>query len=107
MPKITRKELKIIFIELKNILKKYHKGSIYSKYNKTDRYELWSRKDIIIAKRSRKEIFFASIIIQSNYVGLYYMPIYVDSSIKKVLSKELLSMLHGKSCFYITGKKSC
>ena len=54
-----------------------------------------------IAGRKRKEVFFASIIIQSTYVGFYYMPIYTDVSLKDFFKPELLKLLKGKSCFYI------
>ncbi len=48
-------------------------------------------------------MFFAALIIQSNYVGLYYMPVYTNTEIKKVYKKELLATLKGKSCFHIKG----
>ncbi len=40
-------------------------------------------------------------IIQSKYVGLYYMPIYTDTSLREVFKPELLKLLNGKSCFHI------
>ena len=46
-------------------------------------------------------MFFASAIIQSTYVGFYFMPIYAETSLKKVFNPELLKLLKGKSCFYI------
>jgi hypothetical protein len=46
-------------------------------------------------------VFFASIIIQSKYVGFYYMPIYTDTGLKDVFKPELLGLLKGKSCFHV------
>ena len=54
-----------------------------------------------MAGRKRKELFFAAVIIQTGYVGFYYMPVYVDTSLKGVLGPGLLMLLRGKSCFHI------
>jgi len=67
----------------------------------TSRYGLWSFKELEIAGRERKEVYFAGLIIQSSYVGFYFMPIYADASLKKVFGPELLALLKGKSCFHV------
>ena len=54
-----------------------------------------------IAGRKKKEVYFAGLIIQSKWVGLYYMPIYTDASLADVFKPELLKLLKGKSCFRI------
>jgi hypothetical protein len=89
-----------IFQQLKKVLKKYEPPFV-AKSDYEWRYELWSVKDVVIAGRKRNEVFFASLIIQRDYVGFYYMPIYSDTKLKKVFKKELLSTLKGKSCFHI------
>jgi hypothetical protein len=71
------------------------------KFDLEGKYDLWSFKDVKVAGRNRKEVFFASIIIQSSYVGFYYMPLYTDTSLKDVFEPELLFLLKGKSCFHI------
>lgn len=43
----------------------------------------------------------ASIILQSGYVGFYYMPIYMEKGTRAKLSPALLKLLKGKSCFYV------
>jgi hypothetical protein len=93
----NRKE---IFYQLKQLLKKYE-PPLVAKSNFDSRYDLWSIKDIIIAGRERKEVFFAGLVIQSDYVGFYYMPVYTNTEQKKFFKKELLSTLKGKSCFHI------
>lgn len=97
---LSQGELVEIFNGLKKILKKYE-GPFKPKLDRDSKYDLWSFKDVEIAGRKRKEVFFASIIIQSTYVGFYYMPIYTDVGLKEVFKPELLKLLKGKSCFYI------
>jgi hypothetical protein len=89
-----------IFNRLKKMLKKYERP-LKPKFDLEGKYDLWSFKNIEIDGRKRKEVFFASIIIQSNYVGLYYMPIYTDANMKKVFHPDLLKLMTGKSCFHI------
>jgi len=97
---LSQDELVEIFNGLKKILKKYE-GPFKPKLDLDSRYDLWSFKDVEVAGRKRKEVSFASIIIQSSYVGFYYMPIYTDVELKEVFKPELLKLLKGKSCFYI------
>ena len=89
-----------IYNKLKSVLKKYE-DPLKPKLDLDSKYDLWSFKDVIILGRKRKEVFFASVIFQSNYVGFYYMPIYTDVNLKKVFKPELLKLLKGKSCFHI------
>lgn len=90
-------ELVSIFKELKSILNIYE-DPLKPKFDLDSKYDLWSFKNVEIAGRKRKEVFFASIIIQSSYVGFYYMPIYTDVSLQDVFKPELLKLLKGKSC---------
>ncbi|MBD3234578.1 MAG: DUF1801 domain-containing protein [candidate division Zixibacteria bacterium] len=94
------RELTKIFQRLKEILKEYE-NPLEPKMDLDNKYDLWSFKDIEIAGRKRKEVYFAGLIIQSKYVGFYYMPIYADASLKDVFHPELLKLLKGKSCFHI------
>jgi len=66
------------------------------------RYELWSEKAIEVEGRKPKEVYFGGLIIQSAYVGFYFMPVYVQSEIAALFRPELLARLKGKSCFHIT-----
>ena len=97
---LSQEELVEIYNGLKKVLKKYE-GPFKPKLDLDSRYDLWSFKNVEIDGRKRKEVFFASIIIQSTYVGFYFMPIYAETSLKDVLKPELLKLLKGKSCFYI------
>ena len=46
-------------------------------------------------------VYFAGLVIQSSYVGFYYMPLYRKTSLKEIFNDELLSTLKGKACFHI------
>lgn len=89
-----------IYKRLKDILKKYE-GPLTAKIELDSRYDLYSIKDLVIDGRKRKEIAFAALIIQSSYVGFYYMPVYSDTELKNVFGPDLLKLLKGKSCFHI------
>jgi hypothetical protein len=93
-------ELIKIFKRLKKMLKEYEDG-LKPRFDLDSKYDLWSFKDVEIAGRKRKQVSFASIIIQSSYVGLYYMPVYTDTDLMEVFEPELLKLLKGKSCFHI------
>ncbi len=96
----VERDLIIIFKRLKKILKKYE-DPLIAKFDLDSKYDLWSIKDVVIAGKKKKEVFFTSIIIQSKYVGFYYMPIYTDIQLKKTFNPELLKLLKGKSCFHV------
>ena len=93
-------DLNFIFSHLKELLEGYC-PPLVAKVDESGRYDLVSIKDVVIAGRKRKEVYFASVIIQKSYVGFYYMPIYSDPEIKKFFPAELLLLLKGKSCFHI------
>ena len=65
-------------------------------------YDLISRKEVVIAGKARTEVWFASVIEQKNYIGFYYMPVYMaPAAIRGKISPRLLKLLKGKSCFYL------
>lgn len=97
---MQQKELVKTFKQLKKLLKKYE-SSLKPKFDLDSKYDLWSFKELEIDGRKRSEVYFAGLIIQSSYVGFYFMPIYVKTDIKTVFESELLATLKGKSCFHI------
>lgn len=90
-----------IFARLKRLLKKYEPPFV-AKSDFESRYELWSVKDIEIDGRKRKEVAFAALIIQSGYVGFYFMPAVTEAGRREMFHPELLALLKGKSCFHFT-----
>ncbi len=93
-------DLKQIFDSLKPLLEEY-RPPLASKTENERYFDLWSFKDLVIEDRKRKEVFFAGLIIQKDYVGFYYMPVYVQAEVKKFFSPEFMKLLKGKSCFHI------
>ena len=89
-----------IFQALKALLLRYQ-PPLVAKHDDARYYDLWSVKDLVIAGRKRKEVFFAGLIIQKGYVGFYFMPVYTDEESKEFFKPELLRHLKGKSCFHI------
>ena len=89
-----------IFTRLKKILKQYE-GPFTPKLDLDSKYDLWSFKDLEIAGRKRKEVYFAGVTIQTKFVGFYYMPIYTDTTLQDCFAPELLKLLKGKSCFHV------
>ena len=96
----TITDIKQIFSSLKVLLESY-RPPLAAKVEDDKRFDLVSIKDVVIEGRKRKEVYFASIIIQKDYVGFYYMPVYSDPEMKAIFHPELLSLLKGKSCFHI------
>jgi hypothetical protein len=64
-------------------------------------YHLWSKAGVSDARGKRKDCYFAGVIPQKDYVGFYYMPVDTDRERKAMFEPELLSLLKGKSCFYV------
>lgn len=95
-----QQQLLSVFNGLKAILKKYE-PSLTPKLDMESRYDLWSFKEVEISGRKKKEVSFAALIIQSNYVGFYFMPVYADTDMKEFFAPELLRLQKGKSCFHI------
>ena len=93
-------ELKGIYQELRQKIAAYA-PPFQVRVDSEWRYELWSEKDLMIEGRKRKEVYFAGLIIQKDYVGFYYMPVYTDPHLADVFEPGLLKLRKGKSCFHI------
>lgn len=65
------------------------------------KYDLWSEKDIEAFGRKYDSMMLAAIIIQSGYVGFYFLPIYENPSLKEKFSPAFVKLLKGKSCFHV------
>lgn len=98
---MNQKELVEIYDTLKPLLKAYEKKWFVSKIDLDSKYDLRSIKDVFAFGKQRKEVYLAGLIIQSNYVGFYFMPITIDPQYMKMIGKELLATLKWKSCFHI------
>lgn len=102
MAKLTQEQLLEIYNAVYKEVKPYEKGVLKSKIDIQGRYDLWTEKTVFAAGKSRDEFAFVAIILQSNYVGFYFMPIYTNlEEVKPLLSPDLLKCLKGKGCFHI------
>jgi hypothetical protein len=90
-----------IFDEIKKLLKPYEKGTMKLLGGSGGKVLLISKKPVEILGRKRDELWFASALIQKGFVGFYYMPVYADDGVKRLLKPELLKCLKGKACFHI------
>ncbi|HOI87687.1 MAG TPA: hypothetical protein PLV51_07500 [Lentimicrobium sp.] len=97
----TTTDLSLIFHQLRNLMKPFETGTIKARVDEEKRYDLWSEKKVVIEGRKRNDVYFAGLVIQRNYVGFYFMPVYVDEDLKTVFKPELLKLLKGKSCFHV------
>ena len=103
MARRSQEQLLEIFNALKSELKPYENGHIKARFDIEGKYDLWSEKpDMTVLGKRRAELSFAAIIVQSSYVGFYYMPIYTNTAdVRSLLAPELLRHLKGKACFHI------
>lgn len=76
--------------------------------NLSSRYETYFEKSFETVsgrtgnKLKKDKLWFASIIVQRNYLGFYFMPVYSHPELLLKVSPELRKTLKGKSCFHIT-----
>jgi hypothetical protein len=90
-----------IFEEIKKMLMLYEKGTMKFLGGSDGKAVLISKKPVEILGRKREELWFASALVQKGYVGFYYMPVYGDPEVGKLIKPELLKCLKGKACFHI------
>jgi len=89
-----------IFRQLRLVLKKFAKDLEVRK-DTAKAYELYGKKKVTVGGRECDGIFFAAAMIQKNFVGFYYFPIYTHPQEFKGIPPELKKCLKGKSCFHV------
>jgi hypothetical protein len=99
----TPLELKAIFDAVKPLLTPYEKGSMKVRVNFETKYDLWSEMKLVDQKgKPRDEMAFLAMIVQSSYMGFYFMPVYTHPDLVEKLGPNLRACLKGKSCFHLT-----
>ncbi len=63
-----------IFNQIRTRLKAYE-PPYKARMDIQGRYELWAEGEFEAFGKRRNEVFFGGLIIQSNYVGFYFMPV--------------------------------
>ena len=101
MAKLTQEELLAIFEAVKKEVNPYEKGTIKARIDIQGKYDLWSEKPVEAFGRKYPAMAFAAVILQSTYVGFYFMPVYGSEKVKETFTPQLLKTLKGKACFHI------
>jgi hypothetical protein len=102
MAKLNQEQLLEIYNALYKEIKPYEKGILKSKINIQGKYDLWTEKKVFAQGKMRDEFAFVGLILQSGYVGFYFMPIYTNpEEVRPEITPDLLKSLKGKSCFHI------
>lgn len=83
-----------IFAELKKILTSYSSRLVC---DRDDDQGYWLNTAYVM--KNKKPLFFASVMINKNYVSYHLMPVYVYPELLEQLSPSLRQRMHGKSCF--------
>jgi hypothetical protein len=90
-----------IFARIKELLDGFQKESLRLRGGEGGQVLLISEKAVVIDGRKKEELWFASALVQKGYVGFYYMPVYMNETVRSQLKPELLKCLKGKACFHI------
>ncbi len=90
-----------IFLQLKDVLQKYAKLMSVTTDTNTE-FQVYTGKPVELPGRKFPTMYFAGLIIKKNFVGFYFMPIYMNPDLVSKLAPELLKLLKGKSCFHFT-----
>lgn len=89
-----------IFDRLTGLMSKYAE-KLKIQANSTDKYELYGTKKVTQAKKEIDGMYFSSAVIQKNFVGFYFFPIYTHPDEFGDTPETLKKCLKGKSCFHI------
>ena len=91
---------KQLFDKLVSLLKSYE-GTLEVRSATDKAYDLYGKKKVTVGKRDYDGLYFASSIIQKNFTGFYFFPIYTHPEEFKDIAPELKKCLKGKSCFHM------
>ena len=92
---------KFIFEQLKRLLASYA-DRLFVKSNSDTKYELMVKVNFKLNNRTLTQLDFASTVIQKNFTGFYFFPIYSHPSRFLEMPVAMRKKLKGKSCFHIT-----
>ena len=74
-----------IFEKIKALLLPYVKGEMKMHGGDGGKIALINNRPLIIDDRKKTEMWFASALVQKGYVGFYYMPVYMNEPLRKLL----------------------
>lgn len=89
-----------IFRKVRALVKKYSKDmDVRSDTDKN--FGVYGTKTVTAYNKEVEGIYFASAIINKNFIGFYFFPIYTHPADFENIPPELKKCLKGKSCFHI------
>lgn len=100
MPPINEDMLQHLFAQVKACLEPFENERLQGQ-SSPGKYELTCKKAGIEVMGRKDEVCFLYLLIKSNYVGFYFMPIYTNPEIATAIPAPFLKLLKGKSCFHI------
>lgn len=68
--------------------------------------EVRTTKEAIVNGQKKPYMDLLSVIVQKGHVGFYFMPLYLDETIRDELPDTMRKMLKGKSCIHCTKELS-
>lgn len=90
-----------IFQTIRAVLQPYTAQGFVNRTNSEDTYDLWSEKHVEIDRTRITEHHFAAVIIHSDFVGFYLIPIGTMSEIREGIDPQLMALLEDNTCFHI------
>lgn len=93
----TKEEFSGVFAALRAILKR-HASKLSVKTDSPKAYYLETKT----ACWKGKQLGFAAVVINKNYVSYHLVPVYASPKLVKALSPELKKRMQGKGCFNFT-----
>jgi hypothetical protein len=99
-------DLEAVFAELQGVLEEFAPPFVARSGEKRGRrdFHLVVPKPVSIPGAyggKPKNLTVADLMMQTGFVGFYFMPIYMNEALKKKLAPELLKLLKGKTCFHV------
>jgi hypothetical protein len=89
-----------IFNEVRNILKPLGKR-MKVMFDTDKRYELFGKKKVNLFNKEHDGCYFASVILQKNFVGFYFFCQYTHPKFLNEIPENLKKCLKGKSCYHL------
>jgi len=92
-----------IFSKVKALVEKYSENmDVRSDTDKN--YGLYGKKTVTAYNKEVEGMYFASAVVNKNFIGFYFFPIYTHPQEFNKIPAELRKCLKGKSCFHIKGE---
>ena len=92
-----------IFEKVRTLVEKYNRNMDVRSDTPTN-YSLYGKKTVEAFNKEVDGMYYASVVINKNFIGFYFFPIYTHPEEFAKIPAELQKCLKGKSCFHIKVK---